>query len=75
MKVDYKIKKRSLSIEGHRTSVTLEDPFWERFRKIASEKSESLNSLASKIDATREPDVGLASAIRVFCLLNASFKD
>tara|TARA_A100000164_G_C21181606_1_gene440833 strand:- start:54 stop:272 length:219 start_codon:yes stop_codon:yes gene_type:complete len=71
MTTDYKPKKRSLSIKGHQTSVTLEGPFWEHFKKIAKEKSESLNSLASKIDADREPDVGLASSIRVFCLMNS----
>lgn len=72
MKVDLKPKKRSLTIEGHRTSVTLESPFWEKFKKIAKEKNESLNSMASKIDAKREPNVGLASAIRVFCLMNSN---
>lgn len=60
--------KRSLTIRGHRTSVTLEAPFWEAFRAIATARGQSLNMLAAEIDAGRTSDVGLASAIRVFVL-------
>jgi predicted DNA-binding ribbon-helix-helix protein len=60
--------KRSLTLGGHRTSVSLEEPFWEAFRAIAARQGLSLNALAARIDAARAPDEGLASAIRVFVL-------
>ena len=59
--------KHSLSLKGHRTSVSLEDVFWVEFRRIAAERGQAINELASEIDATRG-DIGLASAIRVFVL-------
>ncbi len=60
--------KRSLTLRGHRTSVSLEDEFWRAFCTIADEKNIPINALAAEIDATREVDTGLASAIRVFVL-------
>lgn len=60
--------KRSLSLRGHRTSVSLEAPFWAEFRRIAAEEGRALNDLAAEIDAARASEVGLASAIRVFVL-------
>ena len=59
--------KHSLTLKGHRTSVSLEDAFWKAFRDIAAARGETINGLAAKIDADRG-DVGLASAIRVFVL-------
>ena len=60
-----KPKKRSLTIKGHRTSITLEDKFWEEFCKIACRKKISVNELASKLDSTRElKSVSLSSLIR-----------
>lgn len=63
--------KRSLTLCGHRTSVTLEEPFWRQFQELAVERSVSVNALAARIDATRPTGVGLASAIRVY-VLNAA---
>ncbi|WP_299660138.1 ribbon-helix-helix domain-containing protein [uncultured Ruegeria sp.] len=60
--------KRSLTLQGHRTSVSLEDEFWQAFREIAREKDLAINVLAANIDAERDPETGLASAIRVFIL-------
>ena len=60
--------KRSLTLKGHRTSVSLEDEFWQAFRDIAREKGLPINVLAAEIDVDRDPDTGLASAIRVFIL-------
>ncbi len=60
--------KHSLTLHGHRTSVSLESEFWDAFRAIAAEKGVPLNQLASEIDAARRGEEGLASAIRVFCL-------
>ncbi|QOL79934.1 ribbon-helix-helix domain-containing protein [Pseudooceanicola spongiae] len=61
-------KKRSLTLRGHRTSVSLEDAFWQEFRRIAADKDTAINAMAAEIDAKRELDVGLASAIRLFVL-------
>ncbi len=60
--------KHSLTLKGHRTSVSLEDDFWHAFRDISEEKGKSINELAAEIDADRGLDMGLASAIRVFVL-------
>ncbi len=60
--------KRSLTLCGHRTSVTLEEPFWREFQSLAKDHDISVNALASRIDAARPSGVGLASAIRVFVL-------
>jgi len=60
--------KRSLTLRGHRTSVSLEDEFWQAFREIADENHMSINSLAADIDAKRDLETGLASAIRLFVL-------
>lgn len=60
--------KRSLTLRGHRTSVSLEDEFWAAFREIAAEEGRALNDLAAEIDAARGVDTGLASAIRLFVL-------
>ncbi|KUF08839.1 ribbon-helix-helix domain-containing protein [Pseudoponticoccus marisrubri] len=60
--------KRSLTLRGHRTSVSLEDAFWQAFREMAAADGKALNALASEIDAARDPDVGLASSIRVYVL-------
>ncbi|MBO9449618.1 ribbon-helix-helix domain-containing protein [Tropicibacter sp. R16_0] len=60
--------KRSLTLKGHRTSVSLEDEFWLAFREIAKAKDKPINILAAEIDVERDPETGLASAIRVFVL-------
>ena len=60
--------KRSLTLKGHRTSVSLEDSFWRAFQQIAAEKGLAINALAAEIDAARGMDSGLASAIRVYVL-------
>ena len=60
--------KRSLTLRGHRTSVSLEDEFWAAFRSLATEQGRSVNSLAAEIDAGRGMECGLASAIRIHVL-------
>ena len=59
--------KHSLTLRGHRTSVSLEQAFWQEFRSLAARQGQSLNDLAAQIDAARG-DIGLASAIRVYIL-------
>lgn len=61
-------QKHSLTLRGHRTSVSLEGAFWDAFRAIAAERNLTLNQLAVEIDEARSDDIGLASAIRVFIL-------
>lgn len=60
------IKKRSVRISGHQTSVTLEQAFWDVLRNIAAEQGRSLNSLISEIDAKNSGN--LSSAVRVYVL-------
>ncbi len=60
--------KHSLTLKGHRTSVSLEDPFWVEFRAIAAREGRAINDLAAEIDAARGTDCGLASAIRLYVL-------
>lgn len=59
--------KHSLTLRGHRTSVSLEEAFWQAFRALAKQKGQTINGLAAEIDEARG-DVGLASAIRVAVL-------
>ena len=57
-------QKHSLTLRGHRTSVSLESEFWEAFRALAQHSGVGLNELAARIDAARG-DTGLATAIRL----------
>ena len=62
-----RVVKRSLVISGHRTSVSLEDAFWRRLRRIAAERGLSVNALAAFVDASRG-EANLSSALRVYVL-------
>jgi predicted DNA-binding ribbon-helix-helix protein len=64
------IVKHSLSVAGHRTSISLEQAFWDGLHAIAKRKGESVASLVARIDAGRG-GANLSSAIRVF-VLNAA---
>ena len=59
--------KRSLTIHGHRTSISLEEPFWMALNDIAKARQQSVASLVQMIDKERVG--GLSSAIRVFILV------
>jgi predicted DNA-binding ribbon-helix-helix protein len=61
------IVKRSVSIAGHRTSVTLEAPFWDALKEIAGQRGSSVQQLIGTIDAGRG-EQNLSSAIRLFVL-------
>ncbi len=61
------IVKRSVSIAGHRTSVSLEAPFWDALKEIAQARGSSVQQLIGAIDAGRGGQ-NLSSAIRVFVL-------
>lgn len=62
------IRKRSVRIAGHETSVSLEEAFWQALKEIAARRGVSLNTLITGIDAGR--DGNLSSAIRVYVLRN-----
>ena len=76
-RADTKIRKRSVMISGHATSVSLEQAFWQRLKAIAKHRGISVNTLIAEIDGARPPpDAGdragnLSSAIRVFVLRHA----
>ena len=59
--------KRSVVIDGHKTSVSLEDAFWTDLKKIAHAQQVTLSELVTKIDGAREQN-NLSSAIRLFVL-------
>ena len=60
------IRKRSVIVAGHKTSVSLETPFWEELSAIARERGNSIGALIGEIDRAREGN--LSSALRLFVL-------
>ena len=67
---DPAIRKRSVLVAGHATSVSLEPEFWDALRRIATRRGLSLNALIAEIDAARGAR-NLSSALRVHALLAA----
>ena len=63
------ITKRSVVIGGHKTSVSLEEPFWNAVREIAGHQQMTVSSLLRQIDLERH-SANLSSAIRVYVLEN-----
>jgi predicted DNA-binding ribbon-helix-helix protein len=61
------ILKRSIIIDGHKTSVSLEDAFWSDLKDIAHSQQATLSKLVSQIDETRQ-QANLSSAIRLYVL-------
>ena len=65
------MRKRSVTLRGHRTSVSLEREFWEALERIAGVRRTSLSALVAEIDARRVGQGsprGLASALRLYVL-------
>ncbi|MGC6512037.1 MAG: ribbon-helix-helix domain-containing protein [Parvibaculales bacterium] len=62
-----KPEKRSITIAGHATSISLEKPFWDAVRAIAEDRGVSLPELIAEIDA-KSREASLSSAIRVYVL-------
>ncbi|HJZ31157.1 MAG TPA: ribbon-helix-helix domain-containing protein [Hyphomicrobiaceae bacterium] len=60
-------RKRSFKIDGHRTSLSLEQPFWDALQDIAAVEKRPVSRLISDIDASRGGS-GLSSAVRVWLL-------
>ena len=67
MTMDTAVRKRSVVIAGHRTSISLEEAFWVALRAVARRRGVSVNGLVAAIDATRQPG-NLSSALRIFVL-------
>ncbi|GAB4137730.1 MAG: ribbon-helix-helix domain-containing protein [Sphingomonadales bacterium] len=67
---DATLKKRSVTIQGHRTSVSLERAFWDALKDAADAEGISVNALIAHIDEGRQGN--LSSAIRVWLLSRAS---
>lgn len=62
------VEKRSITIRGHRTSFSLEQPFYDDLIAIAAQRSQSLAALVAEIDETRTRDANLSSALRLYVL-------
>ena len=62
------VRKRSVTIRGHRTSFSLEDPFYEIIASIATSRGVTLAGLIAEIDATRDRNSNLSSALRIYAL-------
>ncbi len=67
-------EKRSLTIAGHRTSVSLEDPFWAHLKRMAGARGISLADLVGDIDRTRGAR-NLSSALRLAVLADLEARD
>ena len=64
------MKKISVSLSGHQTSISLEQEFITELNAIARRDNVSVASIINKIDSMRKPDTNLSSAIRVWVLKN-----
>jgi predicted DNA-binding ribbon-helix-helix protein len=60
------LKRRSVVIDGHRTSVSIEPEFWDALTSLAKDQGRGVNALIAEIDRAR--DGNLSSAIRVYVL-------
>ena len=65
------MKKRSVNIHGHQTSISMEAEFWDALKDIAERENLSINKLIAKIDDAREGH-NLSSAIRIYILKSVS---
>jgi predicted DNA-binding ribbon-helix-helix protein len=60
-------RKRSLSIAGHRTSISLEDPFWEALGEIAAGEARPVSTVIAEVDSGRGT-LNLSAALRLHIL-------
>lgn len=67
--------KRSLSLSGHRTSIALEQAFWDELDRIASQRCLSRAALIAQVDTTRTPGSNLASELRLLVLDDVKTKN
>lgn len=62
------VRKRSVSIRGHRTSFSLEDAFFAEIERLAALRDMPIATLVAEIDAARERSTNLSSALRLHVL-------
>lgn len=65
------LRRHSVRINGHRTSISIEDAFWDELNRIAATRGHSTAALIAEIDRTRardDPPPNLSSALRIFVL-------
>ena len=62
------VEKRSVTIRGHRTSYSLEKPFYDDLLAIAARRGMTLAALVAEVDAQRPREANLSSALRLFVL-------
>jgi len=62
------VSKRSITVAGHRTSISLEAPFWQALTEIAESRKRSIAAVVAEIDRDRPEDTNLSAAIRVYAL-------
>jgi predicted DNA-binding ribbon-helix-helix protein len=63
------VRKRSVTINGHRTSISLEDAFWSELIGICRDRRITINALVAEVDRNRSgDDSNLSSALRIFIL-------
>lgn len=62
------IRKHSITLHGHRTSFSLEEPFLDELRRLADERGQSLAALIADVDAGRGTSANLSSALRLHVL-------
>jgi len=69
------VRRHSVTLQGHRTSISLEDAFWRRLQAIATRRGLSTNALVAEIDAARaeggDIEGNLSSALRLYVLEDA----
>ncbi|KAB2752042.1 ribbon-helix-helix domain-containing protein [Brucella anthropi] len=63
-----RLRKHSVSIRGHATSYTLEDPFFELVEEIAATRELSVTALIAEVDSKRDRSINLSSALRLHVL-------
>lgn len=62
------IRKRSVSIRGHRTSFSLEDAFFAEIERLAASRELTVAALVAEVDEARDRSVNLSSALRLHVL-------
>ncbi|EFG38322.1 hypothetical protein BAZG_01666 [Brucella sp. NVSL 07-0026] len=68
MSTSARLRKHSVSIRGHATSYTFEDPFFKIIEEIAAARNMTVAALVAEIDSRRERTINLSSALRLHVL-------
>ncbi|PSM17810.1 MULTISPECIES: ribbon-helix-helix domain-containing protein [Nitratireductor] len=69
------VRKRSVTIRGHRTSYSIEQAFYDELKKIAARRDRALAALVAEIDEQRPRDTNLSSALRLYVLDHVRARD